>query len=399
MMKSTLKLRPLVYFLPLLIILSSLFPAIRIAHALEMGFKAKAAVLLDFNSAEIIYSLNEHEKLFPASTTKIMTLLLALEALQRGEITLQDEVPITQNAASMGGSQLFLSQGDVVDMESLLIGITVGSGNDAAVAVAEYIAGSEGAFVELMNRRAAELKMMNTNFVNPTGLHGAKQYSTAYDLALLGRELLEHDIFFHWSTIWMDENFLEGRIRSGKVYLSNTNRMVRSYRGCDGVKTGYTRDAGHCTVATAKRNDTRFIAVVLGAPDSDTRYFEAGSLLDYGFANFKSVSLKDENEIIITMPVEKGSLTEVNVLTAEKVSFLLKKGEEADCTSEVILPRFLYAPLKKGEKVGEIVVSRGDAILKTVDLVVDRDVENASFPLLLRRYINSWLTFGRKKYK
>lgn len=395
-MKITHKLRLLVYLFPLFMISGIFCPTISVARALEMDLKAKSAILLDSDSTEIIYSLNEHEKLPPASITKIMTLLLALEALQRGEITLQDKVPITQKAASMGGSQLFLSQGDVVDMESLLIGITVGSGNDAAVAVAEYIAGSEAAFVVLMNQRAVQLKMLNTNFVNPTGLHDDNHYSTAYDLSLAGRELLDHQVFFNWSTIWMDENFLEGRIKSGKVFLSNTNRMVRFYLGCDGIKTGYTREAGHCTVATAKRNDTRFIAVVLGAPDSDTRYFEAASLLDYAFANYKSVSLKDENELIAGLPVEKGSITEVNVLTAEKVSFLQRKGEEKDYRYDILLPRHLNAPLDKGEKVGEIIVTQGDEILKKVDLIVEQAVHNATFSQLLRRHISSWLTFGRK---
>ncbi len=398
MMKFTTKmLRPLVFVLILLIVFSVCFipPGGNVYALEEMEFKSNAVLLMDFGSAEIIYSLNEHEKLFPASTTKIMTLLLALEALQRGEISLQDEVPITHNAAAMGGSQLFLSQGDVVDMESLLIGIAVGSGNDAAVAVAEYIAGSEGSFVSMMNQRALELNMNNTNFINPTGLHHTEHYSTAYDIALMGRELLNHNQFFRWSTIWMDENFLEGQIRSGKVYLSNTNRMVRFYRGCDGIKTGYTREAGQCIATTAKRDETRFIAVVLGAPDSDTRYNEAASLLDYAFANFINVSLKDKYEIISTLPVEKGNITEVNVVAADKISFMLRKGEEASYSTEVVMPGSLHPPLARGEVVGRFVVSQGDDIIKEVDLIVAQDVENASFPLLLRRYLDTWLNFGR----
>ena len=399
MMNFTVKtFRPLVANLLILLIVFSVcfIPVGGNVYALkEMEFKSKAALLMDFGSAEIIYSLNEHEKLFPASTTKIMTLLLTLEALQRGEISLQDEVPITHNAAAMGGSQLFLSQGDVVDMESLLIGVAVGSGNDAAVAVAEYIAGSERAFVDMMNRRALELNMHSTNFINPTGLHHGEHYSTAYDIALMGRELLNHNLFFRWSTIWMDENFLEGQIRSGRVFLSNTNRMVRFYRGCDGIKTGYTREAGQCIAATAQRDETRFIAVVLGAPDSDTRYNEAAALLDYAFANFISVSLKDKNEIIASLPVEKGNITKVSVVAAEKISFMLKKGEETSYSTEVILPRSLHPPLTRGEVVGRFVVSQGDEIIKEVDLVVAQDVENASFPLLLRRYFDAWLNFGR----
>lgn len=399
-MKFTINaLRSLFTVLTIIIIFSMCFiPTGEAVLDLEkVEFKSKAALIMDYDSAEIIYSRNENEKLFPASITKIMTLLLALEALERGDISLQDEVPITHNAAGMGGSQLFLSQGDVVDMESLLIGITVGSGNDASVAVAEYISGSEGAFVELMNERALELNMNNTSFINPTGLHHDEHYSTAYDIALMGRELLKHNLFFRWSKIWMNENFLEGRIRSGKVFLSNTNRMVRFYRGCDGIKTGYTREAGHSIATTAKRNGTRFIAVVLNAPDSDTRYAEAASLLDYAFANFVSVSLKDDKEIITCLPVEKGNILEVDIVAAQKISFLLKKGEEANYATEVVLPPSLKPPLAAGEAVGSFIVSHGDDIVKTIELEVAQDVESATFHLLFRRYLDAWLNFGRKK--
>ncbi len=399
-MKFTINaLRSLVAVLTIVIIFSVCsMPTGEAVITLEsVEFNSKATLLMDYDSGELIYSRNENEKLFPASTTKIMTLLLAFESLERGDISLHDEVPITYNAAGMGGSQLFLSQGDVVDMESLLIGIAVGSGNDASVAVAEYISGSESAFVNLMNERALELNMNNTKFINPTGLHHDEHYSTAYDIALMGCELLNHELFFRWSTIWMDENFLEGQIRSGKVFLSNTNRMVRFYRGCDGIKTGYTREAGHNIAATAKRNGTRFIAVVLGAPDSDTRYAEATTLLDYAFANFVSVSLKDDKEIIASLPVEKGNITEVNIVATQKVSFLLKKGEEANYKTDVVLPPSLKSPLVAGEVVGTFTVFHGDRIVKTVGLEVAQDVENATFHLLFRRYLDSWLNFGRKK--
>lgn len=389
-------LKPLTCFIFSLALISVISPAIKSAYALEMEFKSRAALLMEYNSGKVIYSLNENERIFPASITKIMTLLLALESLHRGDISLQDEVPITQNAASMGGAQLFLSQGDVVDMESLLTGIAVGSANDATLAVAEYIAGSEKAFVEMMNMRAAELKMKNTNFVNPTGLHHAEHFSSAFDIALMSRELLKHDLFFRWSTIWMDENFLEGRIKSGKVYLSNTNRMIRTYRNSDGIKTGYTRESGHSIAASAMRNGTRFIAIVLGAPDKEIRYQEATALLNYAFANFTSISLKNEKEKVARLPVEKGNLAEVDIVTTEKVSFLLKKGEDADYNTKVELPSFLRAPLHAGEKVGEILVTRGDEVLKAVDLVAAQDVEKATFSQLLRRYFNFWVTFGRK---
>ncbi len=382
-------------FLLTFVFVAALFPLNRTVSAQEFDLQSKAALLMENSTGEIIFSFNEQERIFPASVTKIMTLLLALEALERGEFTLQDEVPITETAAKMGGSQLFLSPGDVVDVQSLLIGIAVGSGNDAATALAEYMAGSVEGFVEQMNCRAGELGMKNTHFVNPTGLHDENHYTTAYDTAIMARKLLTYPLFFQWSTIWMDENFLEGKIKSGKVYLSNTNRLIRYYQGCDGVKTGYTDQALHSIVATAKRNETRFLAVVFNAPTSDIRYLEARKLLDYGFANFKSVQLAGENEKVKTLPVEKGDLLQVDVVTSKNVSLLLDKGAESGYSTEVILPNKLNAPLKKGDKVGSMRIVEGDKLLKEVDLIITENVEKASFMMLFKRYLAMWTHFGR----
>ncbi|HHU76928.1 MAG TPA: D-alanyl-D-alanine carboxypeptidase [Firmicutes bacterium] len=366
------------------------------AGAQEFMLQSKAALLMDNSTGEIIFSQNDQEKVFPASVTKIMTMLLALEALERGDITLQDQVPITKTAAGFGGSTIFLDVGDVVDVESLLIGIAVGSGNDAAVALAEYLAGSVEGFVDLMNRRAKELGMENTHFINPTGLHDEDHYTTAYDTALMTRELLgSHPIFFKWSTIWMDENFLEGKIKSGKVYLSNTNRLVRFYQGCDGVKTGYTDESLHSIVATAERNGMRFIAIAFNAPTSDIRYLEARQLLDFGFANFKSIQLAKKNEIVATLPIEKGNLQEIEIITAEMVGLLAGKEEKGDYATEMIHPKRLNAPLRKGDRVGSMQIISGNKILKEVDLIVSKDVEKASFGLLFKRYLGLWIRFGR----
>ncbi len=365
------------------------------ADAQEFALQSKAALLMESSTGEIIFSRNEHEKVFPASVTKIMTALLALEALERGEFTLQDEIPITETAAQMGGSQLFLSAGDVVDVESLLIGLVVGSGNDAAVALAEYMDGSVESFVERMNRRAEELGMENTHFVNPTGLHDDNHFTTAFDTVLMARELLAYPLYFQWSTIWMEENFLEGKIKSGKVYLSNTNRLVRYYQGCDGIKTGYTDQSLHSIVATAKRNGSRFLAIVFNAPTSDIRYLEARKLLDYGFANFKSIQMAGKNEKVRVLPVNKGNLLNIDVLTSENVSLLVDKGEKSSYATELVLPNRLDAPLKKGDKVGSIQVVDGEKILKEVDLIINEDVEKATFPLLFKRYLMMWMRFGR----
>ncbi|MGI6328316.1 MAG: D-alanyl-D-alanine carboxypeptidase family protein [Dethiobacteria bacterium] len=364
-------------------------------QAFEGRIQSKAALLMEYKTGEILFAVNEHEKLYPASLTKIMTMLLALEALERGEISLDDQVPVTKYAESMGGSTIFLSAGDVVDMESLLIGMAVGSANDASVAVAEYISGSETGFVEIMNRRADELGMKNTNFVNANGLHHDDHYTTAFDVALMSRELMSYPIFTRWVSIWMDENFLEGKIKSEKVYLSNTNRLIHYYEGCDGVKTGYTDKAMHCISATAEKDGTRFIAVVLNSPTSDIRYEEAQDLLNYGFANFYTLELADKREKVARLPVEKGTAREIDILTTENLSLLIKKGDEPQYRTELELPKRLEAPVLIEKKVGKIKVMQGDTILKEVDLEVARDVAGASLTRLFRRYLETWLKFGR----
>ena len=221
----------------------------------EFDFEADAALLMEVHSGEIIWEMNSREQLYPASLTKIMSLLLVLEKLEQNQVTLQDEVLISARASSMGGSELFLSEGDVVTLENLLIGMAVGSANDAAIAVAEHVGGSVEGFVEMMNEKARALGMTGTHFCNPHGLHNPDHYSTAYDIMLMSLALLEYPRIHEWATIWMDEHFLKDKIRSGEVYLSNTNRMVRSYQGCDGLKTGFTREAGNGT--PQRRNGVR----------------------------------------------------------------------------------------------------------------------------------------------
>ena len=384
----------LMLYLILFFVIFTLIPG-TVVQAQEMPIRSGAALLMDAYSGEIIFVHNEHERLFPASITKIMTLLLALEGLERGEIALKDEVSVSRRSSSVGGSTLFLSPGDLVDMESLLIGITVGSANDASVAVAEHIAGTEEVFVERMNKRAAELNMSDTHFVNCTGLHHDDHYTTAYDVSLISREIINFPLFFKWSKIWLDENFLEGKIKSGKVYLSNTNRLIHYYRNCDGIKTGFTTESGHSISVSAKRDDTRLIAIILKAPSSDIRYEEAEKLLDYGFANYYNTLVAVKNEKIDRLPVEKGSIGEVDIVTADNLSVLFKKGEEPHLNTEIILPGKLAAPLFLGQKVGTMRVMEGSKVLKEVELKVTREVQKASFRQLFRRYLGEWLKFGR----
>lgn len=370
-------------------------PVTQTVWAFDLPIQSKAVLLMEPQTGEIIYADNANEKQYPASITKIMTLLLALESLDKGEINLKDEVLISAHASSMGGSEIFLSSGDVVDLESLLIGVTVGSANDAAVAVAEHIAGSEESFAERMNRRAAELGMENTHFVNCTGLHAEEHVTTAYDIALMSREILQYPLFFNWSKIWMDENFLEGKIKSGKVYLSNTNRLIYDYRYCDGLKTGFTRQSGHSISATAQKEGTRFLAIVLQAPSSEVRYQEAVSLLNFGFASYEHLPLVAKKEKVARLPVEKGVVTAIDILAAENLGLLLKKGDELQYTTKTFLPQKLEAPLSAKGKVGKITVVAEGKTIKEIDLEVAEGVPKASLPLLLTRYFKMWLKFGR----
>ena len=360
----------------------------------EFEIEAEAALLMETKSGKIIWEENSKKKLYPASLTKIMTLLLALEKLAQGQISLGDQVCISARASSMGGSEIFLSEGDVVSLENLLIGMAVGSANDAAVAVAEHISGSVEGFVELMNEKAKSLGLQQTHFCNPHGLHNPDHYSCAYDVMLMSLALLEYPRIHQWATIWMDEHFLKGRIRSGEVFLSNTNRMIIDYPGCDGLKTGFTREAGNGISATAQRGKSRFLAVVMGSPTEKERYDAARMLLDYGFSNYKSVPVVKKEAVVTVLPVEKGSPPELEVIAAENLSLLLPRDADESYTKEVqIFP--LELPLKQYQKVGELTVCYGENEQTTVDLLVHEEVQRAPVGAMFLRLFQRWLRFGR----
>ncbi len=360
----------------------------------EFEIKAEAALLMETNSGKIIWENNSRERLYPASLTKIMSLLLVMEHLDAGNISLEDQVTISARASSMGGSEIFLSDGDVVSLENLVIGMAVGSANDAAVAVAEHVAGSVEGFAELMNEKARCLGLVESHFVNPHGLHDPDHYSCAYDVMLMSLALLEYPQIHQWATIWMDEHFLKDQIRSGEVYLSNTNRMVYDYANCDGLKTGYTQEAGNSISATAQRGKTRFLAVVMGSETEKDRYDAARILLDYGFNNFKGVPVIKKGAVVEVLPVDKGSPSEVSVVTARCLSLLLPQGAEEGYEKEIeLMP--LELPLEKGQKVGEMVVSYGAGEKVTVDLLAEEEVRRAPVTTMILRLIYRWLRFGR----
>ncbi len=365
------------------------------AQEFTAEIKAEAALLLEVNSGQIIWENNIDEKLYPASLTKIMSMLLALEQIEQGIFSLDEQVYVSARASSMGGSELFLSEGDLLSLEELLIGMAVGSGNDAAVALAEHVGGSVEGFAELMNDKARELGMDSTNFTNPHGLHNPEHYTTAYDVMLMSLAILEYPEIHKWATIWMDEHFLQGKIKSGEVYLSNTNRMVQYYPGCDGLKTGYTKEAGNSISATAQRSQTRFLAVVMGSPSVDERYDAARLLLDFGFSHFKGVPVIEKGALVDNLTVDKGCPSKVDLLAANKLGLLLPRGaEEEEYRQEIKMIAF-ELPLDRGQKIGELVVTYGDEQKVAVDLVASEPISPASLPTLFLRLTDRWLRFGR----
>ena len=337
------------------------------------GLNAKSMILTEASSGEILHEYNADEKLPIASVTKIMTMLLIMEALDDGKISYDDMVPVSERAMSMGGSTMFLETGEQLAVSDMLKGIAVASANDGAVAMAEYIAGSEAAFVEMMNDRAKALGMKNTNFVNTNGLDDDNHYSTARDVSLMSRELIKHKKIFEYTTIWTDS------LRDGKFQLANTNKLIRFYSGANGLKTGSTSKAMCCISATAERDGMQLIAVVLGAPTSKERFAAARGLLDYGFANYSVRKLAEKNEEICRISVMKGKSSEIPVVVPEECSLLLKKGIKDEFEKKIDLPDSLYAPVENGEQVGTIEFYIDGELTKKADLSAGESVQKKNY--------------------
>lgn len=341
------------------------------AATLTGDLGCKAALLMEASTGRVLYKSNETEHLPIASVTKIMSTLLVAEAIDGGKITENDMVTVSAYAASMGGSQVFLEAGEQMSVDELLKCLIVVSANDAAVALAEHIYGSADSFIAAMNARAQELGMENTEFVNTTGLDDGG-YSCALDVALMTKELLTHPLIFKYTTIWMDT------IRNGAFGLSNTNRLVRFYKGANGMKTGFTTEAMYCVSATAERDGMQLIAVVLGSPTSDKRFGTAKQMLDFGFANYAVRT--PELPVLEDVPVKEGTEKTVGV-TATAPSLLTEKGT-GEIKWSLELPECLVAPVKGGNKVGVIVYSLGESELCRVDVMAKEDVESISFSFL-----------------
>jgi len=350
------------------------------ADALEFDIDAKSAILMEASSGKVLYEKNPHEKLPPASITKIMTMLLVMEAVDRKEISLDDKVLISERAASMGGSQLYLEPGEEKTVEELLKGVAVASANDAAVALAEYISGTEEMFIKKMNERAKELGMKNTQFMNTNGLPQEGHLTTAYDIGLMSRELLKHPKVHDWLTIWMTTMKVGlPNKKTTNLELTNTNRLIKTYPGANGIKTGYTADAKYCLSASATKNGLTLIAVILGSPTSQIRFAEAQKLLNYGFSTYSSVPIAKKNQVIREIPVEKGKEQKVAAVTESELNVVVKKGEEDKVQKEIVLPDKIKAPFAAGEKIGEIIVKKENEEIGRVNIITKKEIESASF--------------------
>ena len=334
----------------------------------KLDIKAKSAILLEPNTHEVLYESNSDEKLPPASITKIMSLLLIMEAIDRGDLKVEDVVNASAHAASMGGSQIWLKENEAMTVDDLLKAAVIASANDATVALAEAVAGSEEGFVDLMNEKAQALGLSGTVFKNATGLDAKGHVSTARDVAVMSAELIKHPLIKNYSTVWMDT------LRDGKSELVNTNKLVRFYNGTTGLKTGTTANAGYCLAATAKRKGMELVAVIMGGETSAARFEGAKKLLDYGFSNYSFEKIKPEFKNGTKISVKGGTEKSVQLEAKGECSFLKRKSENAEISQNVNLPKSVSAPVKKGDKVGEIEIFSGETAVGKVDIIAKRSV-------------------------
>lgn len=350
------------------------------ATTADFDVPCAAAILVDEDSGTVLYEKNADARRPIASITKVMTLLLTFEALEAGKISLDDFVPVSEHAYHMGGSQIWLEPGEEMTLNDMLKAICISSANDAAVAVAEYVGGSEPAFAEMMNARAAELGMTNTHFVNACGLDEPEHLSTARDVAVMSREmLLHHTEVRDYCSIWMDT------LRGGATQLVNTNKLLKSYSGITGLKTGTTGKAGVCISASAERDGLRLIAVVLGAASDKERFQAASTLLDYGFSHFESAAAELPADAPLSLPVERGTAESVTLTYTAPERCLMPKGESSTLQIALDLPQKLAAPIRAGETVGTVKISNGIAELASYPVTAAQDVDALSFTYCLRR--------------
>lgn len=357
------------------------------AESENLGLSCKSAYCMDANSATPVYAMNEKERLPIASMCKIMTLILSFDAVESGKMSYDTVVPVSQHAMSMGGSQVYLEAGGTYTAEQLMESVTVCSANDACVALAEYIAGSDDIFVQRMNDRAKGLGCNDTLFANCTGLPKDPQYSCAYDVALMLRELIKHDKYFEFSKIWTDEfQHPEGRT----TLITNTNKLIRQYQGCDGGKTGFTNEAGFCLAATARRGETRAISVCIGSADSKSRFAAVSRMFDYTFANYSDREVYPAAPLEEKLCVKNAKVTEIAVIPERPVRYFCKNGESGAELTRTVEFMPVKAPLHKGDKVGEMTVFKDGAEYAKVSLLALEDAEKATIWDYYRRAAENW---------
>ena len=352
----------------------------------KLDLACESAILIDQSTGKILYEQNSHEQLRPASVTKVMTILLIMEAIDSGKLNYTDQIPCSENASSMGGSQIWLDSKETLSVDEMLKAICVVSANDCTVAMAEYLAGSEENFVMQMNAKAKELGMNDTTFKNCHGIDEDGHVSSSYDIALMSRELLEkHPDITNYTTIYMDS------LRDGKSELVNTNKLVRNYKGATGLKTGSTSLALYNLSASATRDNLSLIAVVMKAPTTKDRFQDATKLLDYGFANYSYKILGEKDDIVKTVSVSKGVSSSVDAVLEYDSGTLLQKGSDADIIQNLNIPDTISAPVKKGDKLGEVVYTLNGETISTIDVVAKENVEKIDFFNMTKHIFNRWL--------
>ena len=376
----------LVFFVSFLTVISVMIGSCRyysLSAASEPDIDAPSAILIEASSGRILYEKNADEKRHPASVTKVMTLLLVFEAIDSGKINMTDEVSVSENAASMGGSQIFLEVGETMSVEDMIKSVTVCSANDAAVALAEHVSGSEEAFVALMNKRAEELGMKNTHFENTNGLDDTTDthLTSARDIAIMSRELLGHEKIFDYTTIWQDT------VREGKFTLTNTNKLIRFYKGANGLKTGFTSKSGYCISASAKRDGMQLIAVIMGAESSDSRNVSAKKLFDYGFANYGYIEYpaSEYKNIKVVGGVNESAKTGYNSFCD-----VIPKGDAASVKKEFFLDPEVKAPAEMGKVVGKVVYKTGDKVICEREIYLLEKVEALNFEKIFKKLLKNY---------
>lgn len=382
------KLRKSISVLFLMVFLLTTFGSVPLYGA-ELPLKAESAILIDAHSGKVLYERDPHKVLYPASMTKLMTLVLAMEALDEGKIKMEDVITTSENAASYRGSRIFLSAGEKLTVKEMLLGVALASGNDAAVAVAEHIAGSHEAFVERMNKKAAELGMKNTHFVNSNGLHDPNHYTTAYDYSLLARYALSYPELLKICSI---KHYRIRTETSRPFQYDNKNKLLWFYPGTDGFKTGWTSDAKYCFTGTCEKNGLRLVSVVMGVPEAKGHFADTKVLFNYGYSQYSFKQFYKQDETIGEVKVGKGRIGKVEVATEKKVGLTVPKGEEKGLSTQVELEKSIDAPVKKGEVLGQISIVKDEQILERTNLLAKEDVSKGSFWQMMKKVCKGVIT-------